>query len=322
MLKKLHITPSGVIAIIALIFALTGGAFAATGGGGSGGGSSPAKATASVSRAQGGSGSSGQAIAVTAKSSKGKTGPRGPKGATGPAGPAGKNGANGTNGAPGAKGETGPAGASGVGVTSTPVAEGEEGCARGGVQLTTASGSTDICNGQKGTKGTTGTPGTPGAPGAIHPGNPVGSAEPLPPEATETGAWKMEGTYGEEEYVRAIASFPIPLAESGTHGEFLSKAETAENPRAATHECQGTAAHPTAPPGYICVYTTEEKGSVERRSLPPLVGEPGKFSPAGALFQVETAEESGTQFILQLGTWAVTACNSTLPAGEPPACEK
>jgi hypothetical protein len=64
-----HLTPGTFIALIALIFAMTGGAFAAS----SSGGGSGAKATASVTR--------GTSVAAAAKSkAKPKAGPRGPAG--------------------------------------------------------------------------------------------------------------------------------------------------------------------------------------------------------------------------------------------------
>lgn len=78
---------------VALVFAMSGGAFAVAG-----------------------KGTAGQAtIAAKKKKSKAKVlrGPAGPKGATGPAGPAGPSGPAGPAGPAGAKGETGPAGAVG-----------------------------------------------------------------------------------------------------------------------------------------------------------------------------------------------------------------
>jgi hypothetical protein len=91
----------GVISVIALVFALFGGAYAASNSAGNG------KATASA---------------------KAKKGPRGPKGATGPAGPAGAQGpagakgdagANGTAGGVGPAGPTGPTGPTGKTGTGT-----------------------------------------------------------------------------------------------------------------------------------------------------------------------------------------------------------
>jgi hypothetical protein len=77
----------GVISVIALVFAMLGGAYAANSSSGGG------KATASA---------------------KAKKGPRGPKGATGPAGPAGPAGPKGDAGAPGANGSNGSDGAKGA----------------------------------------------------------------------------------------------------------------------------------------------------------------------------------------------------------------
>jgi hypothetical protein len=99
----------GVISVIALVFALVGGAFAANNLGGSGNG-----ATASAK-----------------KSLKGPRGPRGRKGATGAAGPAGAAGAAGRDGTPGLNGEdgaTGPKGATGtIGLGGTAGATGPTG---------------------------------------------------------------------------------------------------------------------------------------------------------------------------------------------------
>jgi hypothetical protein len=79
----------GVIAVIALVFAMLGGAYAANNNGG------------------------GKAIA----SAKAKRGPRGPKGPAGPQGAAGANGKDGSNGSNGSNGATGPTGATGKGTT-------------------------------------------------------------------------------------------------------------------------------------------------------------------------------------------------------------
>jgi len=88
----------GVISVMALVFALVGGAYAANNS------TSNGKATASAKAKKG------------PRGPKGATGPAGPAGAQGPAGPAGAKGdagANGSNGAAGATGPTGPTGAKG-----------------------------------------------------------------------------------------------------------------------------------------------------------------------------------------------------------------
>jgi len=83
----------GVISVIALVFAMLGGAYAASDDGGDG------KATASAKKAK--------------KGPRGPRGPRGPQGAQGPKGDTGAAGAPGLQGLKGATGATGPAGADG-----------------------------------------------------------------------------------------------------------------------------------------------------------------------------------------------------------------
>jgi hypothetical protein len=78
------------VAVVALVFAMLGGAYAATNSGG--------KATASKAGKQGKQGKPGKT---------GPAGPAGPAGATGPAGPAGAKGAPGAPGEPGAPGAPG-----------------------------------------------------------------------------------------------------------------------------------------------------------------------------------------------------------------------
>jgi hypothetical protein len=110
----------GVISVIALVFAMFGGAYAASNSSSGGG-----KATASA---------------------KAKKGPRGPKGATGPAGPVGPQGAAGPQGAKGDPGTKGADGTPGQSVTATAESAGAN-CAAGGVKYTSASGDNYVCNG-------------------------------------------------------------------------------------------------------------------------------------------------------------------------------
>jgi hypothetical protein len=86
----------GVISVIALVFAMFGGAYAASNS------SSGGKATASAKAKKG------------PKGPKGATGPAGAQGPAGPAGAKGDVGANGSNGAAGPTGPTGAAGAKGA----------------------------------------------------------------------------------------------------------------------------------------------------------------------------------------------------------------
>lgn len=116
----------GVISVIALVFAMFGGAYAATNSGG------------------------GPATAA-----KAKKGPRGPKGATGPAGAVGAQGPlgpAGPAGSPGAKGDPGAAGKSAEGIPFGPTEEpASEPCEeRGGVEVTSAASPAYVCNGEGG----------------------------------------------------------------------------------------------------------------------------------------------------------------------------
>jgi hypothetical protein len=114
----------GVISVIALVFAMFGGAYAASNSSGGG------KATASA---------------------KAKKGPRGPKGATGPAGPAGPAGPQGAAGPAGPKGDTGAAGGNGTSVNNTPESKGVN-CKEGGTKFV-GTATTYACNGEKGKEG-------------------------------------------------------------------------------------------------------------------------------------------------------------------------
>jgi hypothetical protein len=131
-----HLTPSTVIAFLALVFALTGGAFAASSHGG---------------------GTSGKAMASTTLATVAKKKAKAP--ARGPAGPKGATGATGAQGATGPAGPAGPSGAAGAkgenGVSGTQGLEGKEGKAG--------------TNGTNGTNGKNGSPWTAG--GTLPPGS-------------------------------------------------------------------------------------------------------------------------------------------------------
>jgi hypothetical protein len=118
---KTHLNPATGIAFLALIFAITGVSFAATGGGSSSG---------------------GQHATLTATASKAK-----PKAKAGPRGPAGK------NGAPGATGPAGPAGPAGVGTAGPAGPTGATGPAGAGTQGPAGANGTNGENGAKGLPG-------------------------------------------------------------------------------------------------------------------------------------------------------------------------
>jgi Collagen triple helix repeat (20 copies) len=247
-----HMNPATVIAMVALVFAITGGAFAATGSGGS---------------------SHGALIATAAKAKgkpKAKVGPRGPagpagkNGATGSAGPAGTVGAQG---AQGAKGEAGPQGA-----------PGQEGPAG-------KEGKTGL-TGKEGKAGIEGKEGSPG------PTCNVSGECNLPSGASETGAWSIAGSglkkSAMEEPLVAI-TYPLHLTFVPT-AKFVAYPESFTAGSVAG--CPGTLSEPKAEAGNLCVYAIggglELLAAVQ--ALPEMEGKSGAILDFG--YEKETTEAS------------------------------
>jgi hypothetical protein len=271
----------GVISVIALVFAMLGGAYAASNS------SRGGKATASA---------------------KAKRGPRGPKGATGPAGPQGPAGAQGP---PGAKGDVGAAGSNGA--PGAPGAAGqsvkteteppEANCGeQEGVKLTSANGTSYVCNGAPGAQGNEGSPWTLGGT--------------LPKEKTETGSWAFGAT--EEFGTYVPISFPIPLAAALGSGqvhlinenkeEVVFNFETEEEELSTPTTCLGTAAAPTAKPGNLCLYVGNKSAAptlasnfIEPPSKSGAFGEAGTDTAGARMTVISPSASEGW------GTWAVTA---------------
>ncbi len=114
-----HFNATTLVAFLALIFAMTGGAFAMNGGGAGTAGpktaaSATVSATASKAKPKPKTGPRGPAGPAGKNGAPGATGPAGPQGPAGGTGPAGAKGETGAAGAAGAKGETGAAGAAGA----------------------------------------------------------------------------------------------------------------------------------------------------------------------------------------------------------------
>jgi hypothetical protein len=275
-----RITPSAVIAMLALVFAMSGGAYAA--------GRYLITSTKQISPKVLGS--------LQGKAGKvGKTGANGAPGAAGPAGPAG------AQGAAGAQGSAGPAGSNGengTSVTSATIPKTSATCSKqGGTEFTSASGKAAACNGKEGSPWTAG--GT------------------LPSGKTETGVWsigpleKPSGTA----YV-PVASFPIPLAAplAEGHAHFintsgmevnLSEEEVAPTDCGSAIGPEVNASNPQAKAGALCVYASQMQGvftETELLSAPGAAGA-GRAGTMGAfaLVGLQGGLEEGH------GTWAVTA---------------
>ncbi len=199
-----HTNPATIMSFFALMFAMSGGAYAMGSHGGSSGGRGPNPTTASVAR------SGSNTTLATAAKSKAKAKSKSTTGARGPAGPAGKTGPAGPAGPVGLAGPAGEKGAAGTNGTNGVGTEGKEGPA-----------------GKNGTNGKEGSPWT--ATGA------------LPPGKTETGSWVLVAAK-EIGSPRVEISFPIPLKEGLESGHVLYVGEagngttcpgSAEEPQAA-----------------------------------------------------------------------------------------
>jgi Collagen triple helix repeat (20 copies) len=286
MIKRIgeHCTPATAISLIALVLAVTGGAFAATGSGGS---------------------SHGRFLA-TASKTKAK-----PKTKPGPRGPAGKNGTNGTNGAPGAQGPAGPTGptgpAGGTGPAGNNGTNGTDGTNGTSPTVKEVKTTESACNKQGGSEIASGTTKTYACNGK------TGFTETLPPGKTETGTWVTE-VNGEP--VIPI-SFPIPLA-----GQPLSTEGCEEPEGSRAKPCQvhyvplnqevegckgGTSEEPTAEPGNLCVFSSrlgfDLKPPVGASSILVYTagGEHNEHFGGPGVLMIATAEG------LAAGSYAVTA---------------
>jgi|HubBroStandDraft_6_1064221.scaffolds.fasta_scaffold135196_2 hypothetical protein len=301
-----HINSATSMAFVAMIFAVTGGAYAAS----SGGGSSHATLTASTAKKK----------KSTTKVVKGPPGPEGATGSTGPAGAAGTPGAKGEMGATGATGVTGPAGtgsagppgpagAAGASVTSKGYPAGEAECAeQGGSEFTAGTTTTYACNGKEGSPWTAG--GT------------------LPKGASETGTWTTENpgnTATKESYEYRSLSFPIRLAAPllDHHGIFVTKEEQEKGGEKVPNQCskegkgdeKGNVENPLAANGYLCIYQgyTHTNAVAAPEYEVSLITRPGEgptegtssAGAAGAHFVVRYEGEAATHEMQ--GSWAVTA---------------
>jgi hypothetical protein len=268
-----------VVAILALIVALSGGAFAATQ-------SAKKKSSKGLTKAQ--------VIAlIKANATSGPTGATGAPGAPG---------AKGDKGDPGAPGGPGAPGVNGKGVKVTTIAPLTPKCSeRGGVTAEVegeAATAKDICN------GATGAPGAPGQPWAPE--------NELPAGATETGAWAFNGSEADEAGMVAPISFTVQLPEELFEGEVHYQTDS----DFATF-CTGTASEPAANPGQLCVYFNSFAGigapvnatldQITRLSEIHGLGERERSaSKAGAALYFEYTGDPG-EVAYGSGSWAVQA---------------
>ena len=266
-----------IVAIVALVAALVGGAYAANGG-------NPLASASGKNH----------------KQSKAQKGPRGPRGKTGPAGPAGPSGAQGPAGANGKDGVSGTNGANGQSVTVTELGPGECNNGEAGALFTVGGEEVEACNGEAGEEGEAGEPGADGSPWTAQ--------GTLPSNATETGSWSLGAIAGgavPETAIFAPISFTVPL------GADISEENVHSNPvgyeGTPGSDCPGKASAPAAKAGHLCVYSAaigfgggEFEGPFIRKSAAE--EGVGGASTAGALLAFVVGPKASTW-----GTWAVTA---------------
>jgi hypothetical protein len=267
--------PGLTLAVIAMVVALCGGAFAASGG-------LTGKQKKEVKK-----------IAMeTAKKFPAPAGPQGSPGQTGPPGAAGAKGEKGD------EGEPGPEGKAGKSVTVTPIATGNafECEERGGalVKEEGASSGIEVCAGKEGKEG------RPWTAGGV-----------LPPGATETGAFTVQGTEADSQGLFTSISFPIPLKEA-LDSEHVKIASTFPVPTACksgTSEIWGIE-NPHAQPGFLCVWANGELAGtgIQRIESPAALfsEELAGAGRAGARLRFE-APTPTEPVAFANGTFAVTA---------------
>ena len=269
-----RISVAGVVAMVAVVLAMSGGAFAAT------------RYLITSTK---------QISPKVLKQLKGNTGAAGAKGAAGAAGAAGPQGPQGTAGANGANGSSG---SNGVSVTSKEIKAGEAGCEkRGGAEFTSASGKTTACNGKEGSPWTAG--------GTL----PAGSTE----TGTWGARFPRISEGGQKEVATPVSiSFTIPLAAalSETQVHYVTLAEQA-TPSA---ECPGSAEDPKAAEGELCIYEgaiVEGEGTTELRvsviAPPTSLGNPEGAGTTGAIAFVDFAGADEEETSKLQGDWAVSA---------------
>ena len=277
-----RLTYANVVATLAMVFAMTGGAYAA--------GKYLITSTKQIKPS-------------VLSSLKGKAGHAGANGAQGPAGPAGPGGPQGPAGPGGAAGAAGATGENGASVTSAEVAKSSSTCSKqGGSEFTASEGKkTTACNGKEGSPWTAG--GT------------------LPSGKTETGTWSfwLKEAYGTGQVLGepvAVASFPIPLAAalSRGHAHFINENGLEFNLKeeeVPPTECgsgigpEVNASNPQAKPGNLCIYAGKLHNAVSVTELvnAPGGGSGGEAGTTGAVVSFSFTGETQSG----VGTWAVTA---------------
>jgi hypothetical protein len=238
MLSKLtkHFTFANIALTAMLVFAMTGGAYAAS------------KYLITSTK---------QISPKVLKQLQGK------RGATGVAGVQGPTGAQGSVGPAGAKGETGAAGSNGTSVQATTFVGAKGTCTVGGVEVKSVSPTVNICDGKEGKEGKGGSPWT--ANGTL----PVGSSE----TGQWSMIAKVPPGGGGTADAAASISFTIPLAKAldETHVHLIGLEEGEGEPQAKLPAgCTGNYTKPGAASGNLCVFTQDYMNALTFAPVPPV----------------------------------------------------
>lgn len=273
-------TCANVVMTIALVFAMGGGAYAAS------------KYVITSTK---------QISPKVLKALQGKAGSTGANGANGSAGPAGEKGATGEKGTAGTNGTSGANGESVVSATLKPGAH----CLEGGSEFKVgAAASTYVCNGVPGPKGQAGSPWTAGGT--------------LPAGATETGTWGGN-VYQDATDLTLSFPIPLAtvLKSSEVHiiGGGEGEGEANESPAIKAGECKGKFTEPGAKEGDLCVFVEtigdNTSGDDTAGPIVDFFHEPAELGAGtmGAILvvKVEKADFGEPEYGANVfGTWAVT----------------
>lgn len=265
-----HLTYANVAMTLALVLAMSGGAYAA--------GKIIITSTKQIS----------PSVLKKLTGKTGKTGPSGPAGASGLAGAVGPAGPAGAPGASGASGASGEKGADGLSVTNKAISPSEAACNKeGGAEFKVGAGAaTTACNGK------------------------TGYTETLPSGKMEKGVWAvsaMPGSFagGAVEVATSSISFAIPLKEGLIKGQVHIFAPGAEG-KGEGCPTGSNLAKPEAEAGNLCVFEGSPQlnvGTVETKSVE--TGEEEEAGATGAVLLIKP--EKKAEPILVTGTWAVAA---------------
>ena len=225
MISRIHRQLGTAGFVIALVAALGGGAYAASGG-------FSAQQKQEIRKIAKGVVQAGPQGSAGAPGSRGVPGPQGPQGAPGVQGPQGEK---------GGKGDRGDRGFEGESVYVVPLDPGNQTghCKAGGAKVVneTGTGEAFACNGEDGGGGGEGYP------------------ETLPSGHTETGFWEVQGEKGivfNDTFALTSISFPLPLAAPPTE-TIIIRGDSSDSEEAKA-KCPGENAEPKAIPGVLCLY--------------------------------------------------------------------